>query len=285
MPLNDEYQPTIFPIPDEYTAESVMYGSAYRFWKSAKYYWDQVEDQLRHDIEDLKRQIRDPKFAAFIMTNRQYAIFSNPPPFDEPDKIRDCWTLRDIVRKGTALYDLQLRRRENQMWAEMVGVSEYSAKLNEQGISEERWKAATMGQMVPIDFESIRALRDYEPIEAQKETEEYLSEEARLKAESERMRREYDDWLSKMDESMESEEDDDSGGNDEDSSEDTESAGDVVPEIQILKEILADDDDDESQEDGIEPYRSPVSREILGVIRLMGYDPALETIAALAGGV
>ena len=131
MASNEVYAPTIPPIPDEYTAESITYGSAYRFWKSAKYYWDQVEDQLRHDIDDLKGSIRDPRFAAFIMESNRYAIFANPPPFDDPNKIRDCWTLREIVRKGTALYDLQLRRTENRMWAEMVGVSEYSARLNE----------------------------------------------------------------------------------------------------------------------------------------------------------
>ena len=286
MASNEVYAPTIPPIPDEYTAESITYGSAYRFWKSAKYYWDQVEDQLRHDIDDLKGSIRDPRFAAFIMESNRYAIFANPPPFDDPNKIRDCWTLREIVRKGTALYDLQLRRTENRMWAEMVGVSEYSARLNEKGVSEDQWKAATMGQMVPIEFESIRALRDYEPIEAKKEVDEYLSEESRMRAESARIQREYDDWLAQMDRSMES------GEGIEDELPDTEADVDEsadedgsLPAIPIYREMVAADDaDDDSQDDGGEPYRSPMYDSIIGIMRWMAYDPALETIAALAGG-
>ena len=286
MPLNDTYQPTIFPIPDEYTANAIMYGSAYTFQLSSKFYWDQVQDQLEQDIERLKRKLINKEFAAYVMNNAQHMVFANPPPSNNPDEIRDLWTLREIVRKGTALYDLQLRRTENRMWAEMVGVSEYSARLNEKGVSEDQWKAATMGQMVPIEFESIRALRDYEPIEAKKEVDEYLSEESRMKAESARIQREYDDWLAQMDRSMESDEgiEDEVPDTEADVDESADEDGSLTA-IPIYREMVAADDaDDDSQDDGGEPYRSPMYDSIIGIMRWMAYDPALETIAALAGG-
>ena len=284
MATNDDYRPTIPPIPDEYTAEAIMYGSAYRFYKSATYYWDQVEDQLKHDIESLKGRIRDRQFAAFIMSSSPYTIFSNPPPFDEPDKIRDCWTLREIVRKGTALYDLQLRRTENRMWAEMVGVSEYAAKLNESGITEERWKSATLGQMVPIEFETIRAHRDYDELEAKKETAEYLENESRARAEADRLKREFDEFVKGLDDREESDDGDDRRIPDREVDNDEDVEVEDAPDIPIYREILEgmDDDDDGDDWQGPAPYRSAVGRDVLDIVRWMGYDPALETIAALS---
>ena len=272
MPINDTYQPTIFPIPDEYTANAVMYGSAYVFQMSSRYYWDQVQDQLEQDIERLKGRIINKEFAAYVMNNAQYMVFANPPPSNNPDEIRDLWTLREIVRKGTALRNLDLRRMENRLWSEMQGVAEYARKVNSSDISEERWKAATMGQMSPIEFETIRALRDEEPIIAQKEVDEYMSEEARLRAQAKEFRNGYRDWLREMDRSVESDEEDDIGYEpDEDD--------DHVPDITIYRDKLVEEED----MGGI-PYMSAISRDIIGVIRWMAFDPIINVVAQLSGG-
>lgn len=270
MTLNDSYQPTIFPIPDEYTADAIMYGSAYTFYLSSKYYWDQVQDQLEQDIESLKGKLRNKEFAAYIMNNAQYMIFANPPPSNNPDEIRDLWTLREIVRKGTALRNLELRRMENRLWSEMKGVSEYASKVNAEAVSEERWKSATMGQMAPIDFETIRALRDEEPIIARKEVEEYMSEEARLRAQAKEFRSGYNEWLREMDRSVESDEDDYDGADEDDGR---------LPDITIYR-----DEDVEEDIAEVRPYVTSVSRDVMAIVRWMSYDPVIAAVAQLTGG-
>lgn len=272
MPLNDTYQPTIFPIPDEYTANAIMYGSAYTFQLSSKFYWDQVQDQLEQDIERLKRKLINREFAAYVMNNAQHMVFANPPPSNNPDEIRDLWTLREIVRKGTALRQLDMRRMENRLWSEMMGVSEYARKVNADDISEERWKSATMGQMAPIDFETIRALRDEEPVMAKKEVEEYMSEEARLRAQAKEFRNGYNEWLREMDRSVETDEDFDDYDDDEDDDR-------TQPEITIWRDEMVDDEDVE-----LTPYMSPTMRDIAGVIRWMAYDPIIVAVSQLTGG-
>ena len=272
MPLNDTYQPTIFPIPDEYTANAIMYGSAYTFQLSSKFYWDQVQDQLEQDIERLKRKLINKEFAAYVMNNAQHMVFANPPPSNNPDEIRDLWTLREIVRKGTALRQLDMRRMENRLWSEMMGVSEYARKVNADDISEERWKSATMGQMAPIDFETIRALRDEEPVMAKKEVEEYMSEEARLRAQAKEFRNGYNDWLKEMDRSVETDEDFDDYDDDEEDDQ-------AQPEITIWRDEMVDGDDVE-----LTPYMSPTMRDIAGVIRWMAYDPIIVAVSQLTGG-
>lgn len=273
MPLNDTYQPTIFPIPDEYTANAIMYGSAYTFQLSSKFYWDQVQDQLEQDIERLKRKLINREFAAYVMNNAQHMVFANPPPSNNPDEIRDLWTLREIVRKGTALRQLDMRRMENRLWSEMMGVSEYARKVNADDISEERWKSATMGQMAPIDFETIRALRDEEPIMAKKEVEEYMSEEARLRAQAKEFRNGYNEWLREMDRSVETDEDYDDDYDDDEDDDRTQ------PEITIWRDEMVDEDDVE-----LTPYLSPTMRDIAGVIRWMAYDPIIVAVSQLTGG-
>ena len=272
MPLNDTYQPTIFPIPDEYTANAIMYGSAYTFQLSSKFYWDQVQDQLEQDIERLKRKLINKEFAAYVMNNAQHMVFANPPPSNNPDEIRDLWTLREIVRKGTALRQLDMRRMENRLWSEMMGVSEYARKVNADDISEERWKSATMGQMAPIDFETIRALRDEEPVMAKKEVEEYMSEEARLRAQAKEFRNGYNEWLREMDRSVETDEDFDDYDDDEDDDR-------TQPDITIWRDEMVDDEDVE-----LTPYMSPTMRDIAGVIRWMAYDPIIVAVSQLTGG-
>lgn len=270
MTLNDSYQPTIFPIPDEYTADAIMYGSAYTFYLSSKYYWDQVQDQLEQDIESLKGKLRNKEFAAYIMNNAQYMIFANPPPSNNPDEIRDLWTLREIVRKGTALRNLELRRMENRLWSEMKGVSEYASKVNAEAVSEERWKSATMGQMAPIDFETIRALRDEEPIIARKEVEEYMSEEARLRAQAKEFRSGYNEWLREMDRSVESDDDDYDGPEEDDGR---------LPDITIYR-----DEDVEEDIAEVRPYVTSVGRDVMAIVRWMSYDPVIAAVAQLTGG-
>lgn len=189
MPSSD--MSIIQPIPDENTSEAIMFGSQYMFAKSSKYFWDQTQDLMDREIGKLMASIIDPDFALFVVKHRPDMIYARQPPVNDPDKIRDLWTLRQIIAWGTGEELLDVYRTENRMWAMMHGISEYSAKLLEGGISERQWKAATLGFDLPIEYETIRTITDHDAIESRKEMDDLLDEESRMKAEQDRFRREY----------------------------------------------------------------------------------------------
>ena len=92
-----------------------MYGSQYMFAKSSKYFWDQTQDIMDREIRRLIESIRDPEFALFVVKHRPDMIHSTEPPVNEPDRIRDLWTLRQIVAWGTGEELLEVYRTENLM--------------------------------------------------------------------------------------------------------------------------------------------------------------------------
>lgn len=194
MPMNESMS-IIQPIPDENTSEAIMYGSQYMFAKSSKYFWDQTEDLMDREIRILMESIIDPDFALFVVRHRPDMIYAATPPTNEPDQIRDLWTLRRIIAWGTGQEMLDVYRTENQMWAMMHGISEYSGKLLEGGITERQWKAATLGFDLPIEYETIRTIADHDAIKSRKEMDGLLDEETRMKAEQDRFRREYARFL------------------------------------------------------------------------------------------
>lgn len=187
----NESMSIIRPIPDENTSEAIMYGSQYMFAKSSKYFWDQTQDIMDREIRRLIESIRDPEFALFVVKHRPDMIHSTEPPVNEPDRIRDLWTLRQIVAWGTGEELLEVYRTENLMWAMMHGISEYSGKLLEHGITQQEWKAATLGFDLPIEYDTIRTIADHDMIRSKKEMDGILDEESRRKAEQDRFRREY----------------------------------------------------------------------------------------------
>ncbi|WP_414594838.1 hypothetical protein [Candidatus Methanoprimaticola sp. MG2] len=193
--MQSEGMSIIRPIPDENTSEAIMFGSQYMFAKSSKYFWDQTQDIMDREIVKLLASIRDPEFAVFVVKHRPDMIYATDPPINEPDRIRDLWTLRQIIAWGTGEELLEVYRTENQMWAMMHGISEYSSHLLEHGISQQEWKAATLGFDLPIEYDTIRAIADHDAIRSGKEMSGILDEESQRRAEKDRFRREYARFL------------------------------------------------------------------------------------------
>ncbi|MFA6804228.1 MAG: hypothetical protein WCR24_07065 [Candidatus Methanomethylophilaceae archaeon] len=150
----------ITPIPDTNTAESIMYGSKYRFAKSSKFYWDSVEDYLIKLQKEMTLDIIDPAFCEYVVKRNPMMIYASEPPVDSVDRIKDLHTLRILLNVKKALHDVEIRRTENLQYAQIHGISEYSAKMREGGIDDDVWKAATLRYDEPIEFDTIRAKRD-----------------------------------------------------------------------------------------------------------------------------
>lgn len=147
------------PIPDETTSEAILYGTQYKFAKSSKFYWDMVEDVLNTELAGLRRRLIDPSFCAYVLRYRRDLIFASEPAVNHPRQVQDLRTLAEIVKRGSALRDLAIRRKKNLLYAKMIGISEYSETIKDK-ISESEWKSATIAYDEPIDFETIRALQD-----------------------------------------------------------------------------------------------------------------------------
>lgn len=186
---------TIATFPDVNTGEAIMYGSKYLFAKSVKFYWDSVESELRHQEADLKKQIRDPEFASYVLSHRPNMIFSREAPTNDLEQIRDLRVLKEIIKVGTSIKKVQLLREKNLMYARMHGIAEYSDNVLKDGITEETWKAATAEDNRPIDFDTIRALIDDDKMKAKIEAEQFILDEEELQKERDAFEREYADYV------------------------------------------------------------------------------------------
>lgn len=97
------------------------------------------------------------EFALFVVNEAPNLLTMTSPPLDI-DQIRDLRVLSEWIDIRKALYLLEIRRKENDQYARLVGVSEYSKQRGT--ITETDWKAAILQANDPLDYESIRAIKD-----------------------------------------------------------------------------------------------------------------------------
>ena len=155
--IDDTSASIIKSVPDSNSKEAILYGSEYIFAKSARYFWDQVEDHLKKKLAETLDEINDMEFALFVVNEAPNLLTMTSPPL-EIDQIRDLRVLSEWIDIRKALYLLEIRRKENDQYARLVGVSEYSRQRGT--ITETDWKAAILQANDPLDYESIRAIKD-----------------------------------------------------------------------------------------------------------------------------
>ena len=100
-------------LPDDNTAESILYGSSYRWIKNALWAWDELESAIDLRIMELYSQILDRQFAYEVMSRNPYVIFSKSPKYNDPRKLRDVFTLRELVKCNSAVHKIQAYREKN----------------------------------------------------------------------------------------------------------------------------------------------------------------------------
>ncbi len=226
--MNDTAFHVIDPIPDDNTSRAIAFGSMYKFATSSKYIWDEMEHVMDKEIASMMRKIKDPEFALYVVRNRPDMIWAQNPPVPEPDKIRDLWTLRQIVGWGSGKELLDVYRRENLMYASMCGVSEYSEQLLAGGISQSMWASATTGLMQPIDYESVRTVKDREELISKRYADRCSEEESYEPEARARDIREFNEDYAEYLEDLHGED-----GEDEE-----ESPEDIVERLDIVRETI-----------------------------------------------
>lgn len=154
----------IHPLPDKNTSRAILYGDSYKRAMASQWTWDSITDCENRRIDELISQINDTEFAARITSlpyEQQLAIiFSKHPMFDDPMKLKDLMTLREIMRCGSSKKAIQMYRTRNDMTYRIDGIDAYTKNLRSGGITESEWKAATTGHGSTIEFDTIRAIRD-----------------------------------------------------------------------------------------------------------------------------
>ncbi len=186
----------ITPIPDDNTCEAMVFGSAYKFAKSSKFFWDRLEHMIISEVEELKGQLIDREFCSYILNSpgMRSMIYRRSPPVSEPDKIKDLWTLRRISNLYSGLDYLDAMRKQNIMWSSMTGVREYVGKMMESGLSERQWKVAADGIDMPIEYETVRGILERDEAESVREADELAGDMEAHRMECERFREDLENY-------------------------------------------------------------------------------------------
>ena len=154
----------IRPLPDKNTSRAILYGDSYKRAMASQWTWDSITDCENRYVEELMNQIIDVEFAARITSmpyeQQMSIIFAKHPLFDDPTKLKDLMTLKEIMRCGGSKKAIQMFRTRNDMTYRIDGIDSYTKGLRAGGITEAEWKAATTGHGNTIEYDTIRAIRD-----------------------------------------------------------------------------------------------------------------------------
>ena len=137
-----------------------------------------------------------------MLERRPNMIWSKQPPLNEMDKLRDLRQLREVIRRGTAIRNLEVRRANNEMYAKLKGIDKHVKEVRQTGISETMWMAATSGRNQQIDYEMLREILDDDKLKAEAEAEEIGLSLAERRKENERFQQEYEEYLRSKKEDM-----------------------------------------------------------------------------------
>jgi len=211
---------------------------------------------LKKQLEENKRKIRDPVFASMVLNTRSSMIFARNPPISDIGQIRDLMALKACVKTGTALRELDLKRKTNELYFRMKGISQYTEKLLADGITDSTWRIATNNKNEPITYDLIRGLMDEDALKAEEDAKEFALELDAYKADRERFNKEMEEYRKAMEEGR------DYLPPDVDAEDEYEPAEeDVIPEIPIYMEVQDRDQEPVQEDEEKEELMDPNSDE------------------------
>ncbi len=147
-------------LPDMNTSEAILFGPAYTKIKSINWVWDEMEEYLLRRADSLDSQIMDREWAYDVLMHNKYLIFARSPPVNDPNKLRDLFTLRNLCKVEAGLKKVEEYRNQNIAWGRMKGIEAYVKGMEGRGISESEWKAATASYNdKPISYEYVHGLQ------------------------------------------------------------------------------------------------------------------------------
>ena len=147
-------------LPDMNTSEAILFGPAYTKIKSINWVWDEMEEYLLRRADSFESQIMDREWAYDVLMHNKYLIFARSPPVNDPNKLRDLFTLRNLCKVEAGLKKVEEYRNQNIAWGRMKGIEAYVKGMEGRGISESEWKAATASYNdKPISYEYVHGLQ------------------------------------------------------------------------------------------------------------------------------
>lgn len=102
--------------------------------------------------------------------------------------------MRRISNLGSGLHHLDAMRKQNLMWATMVGVKEYTSKMMDLGISDRQWKVASDGIDMPIEYSTVRGIIERDEQQSEKDVEEIEDDMESRRMECERFQHDFENY-------------------------------------------------------------------------------------------
>ena len=177
--MSDPVSPisSLHPLPDRNTAEAIAYGPMYKRAMAAHWIWDGLEDTVNKKLKDLQASIIDTQFCARIWNQspeQVERILQSPKPlFNDPRKLQDLVTLREILRCGCSLKTIAMYRTKGDMRYRIEGIDSYTQGLRATGVNELQWRMANIDLPDTIKYDTMRAIRDDDEAKSEEFVKQY----------------------------------------------------------------------------------------------------------------
>jgi hypothetical protein len=160
------------PVPDDNTMEIAEYGPKYMDVKSSLYISDLMIDFLNIEARSEYEQL-DLDVAEFILIHRPYWLNQEVPHAETIEQMTAVRRLKIILQDLSAIEEIELTKAETKQFGMMSSAEEYGKRLVERGMDTELFRAMSIENADrPLNFESIRKIRDHD-MEKRSAEEEY----------------------------------------------------------------------------------------------------------------
>jgi len=148
------------PVPDDNTMEIAEYGPKYMDVKSSLYISDLMIDFLNTEARREYEQL-DLDVAEFILIHRPYWLNQEVPHAETIEQMTAVRRLKIILQDLSAIEEIELTKAETKQFGMMSSAEEYGKRLVERGMDTELFRAMSIENAdSPLNFESIRKIRD-----------------------------------------------------------------------------------------------------------------------------
>jgi len=149
-------------IPDDNTMEIAEYGSRYMDVKSSLYISDLMIDFLNREAKREYDQL-DLDTAEFILVHRPYWLTQEIPHAETIEQMTTVRRLKIILQDLSAIDEIELTKAETKQFGMMCSAEDYGKRIVEKGLDTQLFRAMSIENAdSPLDFESIRRIRDHD---------------------------------------------------------------------------------------------------------------------------
>lgn len=166
-------------IPDDNTMEIAQFGTKYMDVKSSLYISDLMIDFLNREAK-CEYDLLDLDTAEFVLVHRPYWLTQEIPHAETIEQMTTVRRLKIILQYLSAIDEIELTKAETKQFGMMCSTEDYGKRIVENGLDTQLFRAMSIENAdSPLDFESIRRIRDHDSekrtAEEEFEYRQYLS--------------------------------------------------------------------------------------------------------------